>query len=407
MHLAVPVAEARRPGDEQQRGVVPGAPVPGVAHPGALRGPGRAAAGAVRGTSARSGRAARSPPAGTGSTDAEPSSRVRRRADVVQLVPHPQHTVVVEGELRSPGSGRLLGARRSTATSRSPSRVDVGQAASAAPSAGPPRSAGAVLGRPDPAGQQRERRRDVDRAVRPGRQPGRRRSGTPVAEVGPPVQHRRARRRRTRRARALTPAERRCSRLPRVGRHPLVAPRVSPETNCFCRMKKTISGGSATTIDAGGDQVVVGEELAAQVVQRAGDRELVAALQQHGGPEELVVDPGHLEGRQRGQRRPAQRQGSWKNCRSTEAPSTCGRLVQLLGQRLHVVAQDERAEAGLERRVDQDQRPEAVEQRAGVAHDGRAAGSRGTSGTAGSAAPAGAAGWRPGRQPSRVRLNLN
>ena len=60
-------------------------------------------------------------------------------------------------------------------------------------------------------------------------------------------------------------------------RHPLVAPSVSPETNCAAARRRHEQRRQRDDHRAGGEQVVVGEELAAQVVQRARDGELVAA----------------------------------------------------------------------------------------------------------------------------------
>ncbi len=94
-------------------------------------------------------------------------------------------------------------------------------------------------------------------------------------------------------------------------------------------------------------------------------------LHQHRGPEELVVDPGHLEGGQRGQGRPAQGQGDAEELGGDAGPVDPGRLVHLVRQGLHVVAEHEGAEAGLEGDVDQDQPPEAVQQLARVAHPQR------------------------------------
>jgi hypothetical protein len=122
---------------------------------------------------------------------------------------------------------------------------------------------------------------------------------------------------------------------------------------------------------ARGEQVVVGEELSAQVVERAGDGELVTVGEQHGRPEELVVDPGHLQRRQRGDRRPAQRQGELEELPRDVGAVDLGRLVDLVRDRLHVVAQHQRAEADLERRVDQDQPEIAVEQLAVGVEPGR------------------------------------
>ena len=119
--------------------------------------------------------------------------------------------------------------------------------------------------------------------------------------------------------------------------HPLVDPRVRPATNCFCRTKKTMSTGSATSTEPA-EQVVVGEELTTQVVQRARDRQLVEALDQHRGPEELVVDPGRLQHGERRERRPDQRQGELPELTQHRGAVDLGRLVDLERQRLHVVA---------------------------------------------------------------------
>src|SRR4029077_4918897 len=55
---------------------------------------------------------------------------------------------------------------------------------------------------------------------------------------------------------------------------------------------------------AGGHQVVVHEDLALQVVQRARDRPLVAVADEDERPEEVVVDEGEQERGHRRERRP-------------------------------------------------------------------------------------------------------
>ena len=120
------------------------------------------------------------------------------------------------------------------------------------------------------------------------------------------------------------------------------------------------------------EQVVVGEELPAQVVERTGDRELVALpTEEHGRPEELVVDPGDLERGQRRKGRTDQGHGELPVLTPHAGAVDLGLLVDLVRQRLHVVAEHEGAEAHLEGDVDRDQPPVAAEHGPRVAHEER------------------------------------
>ena len=148
-------------------------------------------------------------------------------------------------------------------------------------------------------------------------------------------------------------------------------PSVRPLMNCFCSAKNTISVGIATMIDAGRDQVVVHEELALQVVQGGRDRQLGPRLHQHQGPEEVVVDPRDLERREGGERGPRERQDDAPVGPPHARAVHDGGLVELLGQRLHVVAQHERTEAQLEGDVDRDDPEVLVVEEPVVAQDRR------------------------------------
>ena len=188
------------------------------------------------------------------------------------------------------------------------------------------------------------------------------------------------------------------------GRHPLVDPRVSPETNCFCSTKNTISTGRATMIDPAATRLVSVKNWPRRLFSALVTGNLSPAGHQHGGPEELVVDPGHLQGRQRRQGRADQRHGELPVLPPHAGAVHLGRLVDLVRQRLHVVAQHERAEPHLEGRVDQDQRPEAVEHRAAVAHEGRQRDLRNIRNT-GMSSACGGSRLAARKTPSRVRLN--
>jgi len=97
--------------------------------------------------------------------------------------------------------------------------------------------------------QHGQRRRVVQRAVRDHRAGGQLQSGRLRAQVGPPVQH---------------PGQQRTGGVQHHthpggpqgadirssgGAHPFVAPRVRPDTNCFCRAKNTIRVGRATSTE--------------------------------------------------------------------------------------------------------------------------------------------------------------
>ena len=142
--------------------------------------------------------------------------------------------------------------------------------------------------------------------------------------------------------------------------HPLLAPSVRPLMKCRWSTAKTISVGSAASIAPGRDQVVVGEEDALEVVQRRRDRPLVTRLDQHDRPQEVVVDPRELERGQRRQRRPAERQDDPEELAHDARAVDPRRVAERLRDRLHVVREHERAEAGLERDVDRDQPDDRV-----------------------------------------------
>ena len=135
-------------------------------------------------------------------------------------------------------------------------------------------------------------------------------------------------------------------------RHPLFAPSVRPLMNCRCSSAKTSDRRQRDQDRRRRDQVVVGEVGALQVRQRRGDRPLVAGAHQHDRPEEVVVDPGELERRERGQRRLAQRQDDPEELARDAGAVDPRRLAERRRDRLHVVRQHERAEARLERDVD-------------------------------------------------------
>jgi alpha-galactosidase len=118
-------------------------------------------------------------------------------------------------------------------------------------------------------------------------------------------------------------------------------------------------------------QVVVGKELALQVVQGGRDRVLVAGPHEDEGPEEVVVHPGDLEDGQGGQRRPRQRHRDLPEDPPHRRPVDEGRLVQLDRQRPHVVAQHERTEPELERDVDHHHAEVLVVEQAVVAEERR------------------------------------
>ena len=80
-------------------------------------------------------------------------------------------------------------------------------------------------------------------------------------------------------------------------------------------------------------------------------------------PEEVVVDPRDLERREGRERRLGQRQDDALERGPDRRPVHQGSLVELLGQRLHVVAEHEGAEAQLERDVDDDDPDVLVVQR--------------------------------------------
>ena len=219
-----------------------------------------------------------------------------------------------------------------------------------------------------------------------------------LPEVGAPVQHPRQRRA----ADVQQHARAGCAQQDqavRLGRrrlaHPLLAPSVRPGDELLLQQDEDDDGRDGGEHRPGGEQVVVGEELAAQVLQGRRDRELVALAHEGDGPEEVVVDPGDLERGQRGQRRAAQRQDDLPELAQHAGAVHDGRLGQLLRERLHVVAQHEGAEPGLEGDVGDDHRPVAVVERAGVAEPERHLRPSCTAGTAAPASPAAAAGSPP------------
>ncbi len=92
---------------------------------------------------------------------------------------------------------------------------------------------------------------------------------------------------------------------------------------------------------------------ALEIVEGRRDRPFVAGRHQDQGPEEVVVDERELEHRQGRQGRPAERQDHPPVDRPERGAVDEGRLGQLPRDRLHVVAQHERDEAGLEDDVDE------------------------------------------------------
>ena len=178
-------------------------------------------------------------------------------------------------------------------------------------------------------------------------------------------------------------------------RHPLFAPSVSPLTKCFWSTTKTSSVGIAVMQRSRREQVVVGEELALQVVQRRRDRALAAARDQDQRPEEVVVDEGELERRERGERRLAERQDDPEVLAHDPGAVDARGLGQRLRNRLHVVREHERAEARLEGDVDRDQPEVRVVEEAAVREPGRQRDAAGRGGTAAGGSPAAAAGSPP------------
>ena len=315
----------------------------------------------ARGTSARSGRAPRAPTAAA-------AARARRAA--TSSVPVGRRCC---GRVTRRAHARRARRARAATTTSTPARL-VGRRGDG-PS--PPPFSRQVAPRPGRASRSRappadrlpcapRARRAVPPVVlhrqqrqRPGLVEGAVRHGAPVTEQGLGSARRRRRPgRRPSAARAAAAARhveddggRGGPQHHHVRRgHPFVEPSVRPATKCLCSTKNTSSTGSAASTEPADTQVVVGEELAAQVVQRAGDGQLAEVLDQHGRPEELVVDPGGLQHRERGQRRPDQRQGQLPELPGDARAVELGRLVDLERQRLHVVAQHEGAEARAGRR---------------------------------------------------------
>ena len=78
--------------------------------------------------------------------------------------------------------------------------------------------------------------------------------------------------------------------------------------NCFWSTKNTMSVGRATRIAPAATRLLSTKNWPLRLFSADVIGHLVAGPHQHQGPEEVVVDPGHLERREGGERRPRQRQ---------------------------------------------------------------------------------------------------
>ena len=104
--------------------------------------------------------------------------------------------------------------------------------------------------------------------------------------------------------------------------HPLLAPRVRPPMKCRCSTANTMSVGIAASIEPAAIRLLSVKKTPSRFASARRDRPLVAGLDQHDRPEEVVVDQVNSSvasaasaGRQSGRMMP-------KNCRATPAPST-------------------------------------------------------------------------------------
>ena len=122
----------------------------------------------------------------------------------------------------------------------------------------------------------------------------------------------------------------------------------------------------------GRNQVVISEELATEIGKGRGDRSIRALLFEHNGPEEVVINPGKFERRQRGQCR----QGQWQDDLPILFPDP-GTIdprsfIQRFRQQFHVIAEHEGAKTTLKRDVDQDQTPGTAIESTGIGDESRA-----------------------------------
>ena len=175
---------------------------------------------------------------------------------------------------------------------------------------------------------------------------------------------------------------------------PLLAPSVRPLTNWRCRIRYTTSVGMATSTEPAAMRLSLVKNCPPRLASdEVIGRSRALVLQQH-GPEEVVVHPRELQRGEGGERRLAQRHGDLPELAQHPGAVDHRRLADLGRQRLHVVAQHERAEAGLEGDVDGDDAERCCRACTRSATGSRAGPSACTSGTAAGRAPAGAAGSR-------------
>ena len=133
---------------------------------------------------------------------------------------------------------------------------------------------------------------------------------------------------------------------------PLVEPRVSPPTNCFWSTKYTMSVGRATSTAPAATRLLSTKNWPLRLFSADVIGQLVAGGHQDQRPEEVVVDEGDLSVARAARAGCVRGRMTFSTSSRHRRAVDDRRLVQLVRQGLHVVAQHERAEAELECDVD-------------------------------------------------------